>query len=54
MKGKTMHMLMFSYIVLALNLMALAVNVGAGNVLQTLLGLMVTAVIGYYIWREHK
>ena len=47
-----MHMLVFSYIVLALNLMALAVNIGAGNVIQSLVGLLVTAVIGFYIWKE--
>jgi len=49
-----MHALVFSYIVLALNLMALAVNVGAGNVIQSIVGLLVSAVIGYYIWKEHK
>jgi hypothetical protein len=47
-------MLPFSYMVLGLNMMATFVNAVAGNILQTLLGILVTAVIGYHVWKDSQ
>jgi hypothetical protein len=47
-----MDMLIFSGIVLALNFLALLVNIMAGNTLNSFLCLLVLGVVGYYVWRD--
>jgi hypothetical protein len=47
-----MVMPFFGGIVLALNFLALLVNIMAGNILNSFLCLLVLGVIGYYIWRD--
>jgi len=47
-------MQIFSILVLILNLMALIVNIMAGNILNALLCILVTGVVGYYIWSDWR
>lgn len=47
-------MLPFSYMTLGVNVMATFMNAVAGNIFQMLLGILVTAVIGYYVWKDSQ
>lgn len=47
-------MLAFSYMVLGLNLITTFIHAVSGNIFHMLLGIGVTIIVAYYVWKESQ